>query len=84
MDVVRSGVEAMRGSLEVESEEGRSTSITMRLPLTLAIIEGLLVRVGESYFVLPLTSVEECVDLAGAALPWCAVNWCPTCDCERY
>jgi len=67
MDVVRSGVEAMRGSLEVESEEGRSTSITMRLPLTLAIIEGLLVRVGESYFVLPLTSVEECVDLAGAA-----------------
>jgi two-component system chemotaxis sensor kinase CheA len=67
MDVVRSSVEAMRGSLEVESEEGVGTSITMRLPLTLAIIEGLLVRVGGSYFVLPLACVEECVDLAGAA-----------------
>lgn len=65
MDVVRSGVEAMRGSLEVSSREGCGSTMTLRLPLTLAIIEGLLVRVNESYFVLPLASVEECVELAG-------------------
>jgi len=67
MDVVRSGVEAMRGSLEVSSQEGCGTTITLRLPLTMAIIEGLLVRVADSYFVLPLVSVEECVELFGAA-----------------
>lgn len=65
MDVVKSSVEALRGTLEVASRQGCGASMTLRLPLTLAIIEGLLVRVNESFFVLPLTSVEECVELAG-------------------
>lgn len=71
MDVVRSAVEALRGSLEVSSREGCGSTMTLRLPLTLAIIEGLLVRVNESCFVLPLSSVEECVELAcGGGESW--------------
>jgi two-component system chemotaxis sensor kinase CheA len=63
MDVVKRAVESLRGSIHVESITGRRTTITLILPLTLAIIEGLLVRVGEDFYVLPLSSVEECVEL---------------------
>ncbi len=64
MDVVKRSIEALRGSIEVESERGVGTTITLKLPLTLAIIDGLLVRVGNASFVLPLTVVEECVELS--------------------
>ncbi len=63
MDAVRNFIEDLRGAVEVKSEAGQGTSITLRLPLTLAIIDGLLVRVAEGDFVLPLASVEECVEL---------------------
>ncbi len=63
MDVVRRNVEVLRGSLEVASRPGAGVTVTLRLPLTLAIIDGLLVRVGESYFVLPLANSLECVEL---------------------
>ncbi len=63
MDVVKRTVESLSGSIHVESRRGVDTAITLVLPLTLAIIEGLLVRVGEERFVLPLLSVEECVEL---------------------
>ena len=63
MDVVKQSIEHLRGTLDVESSRGNGTSITLKLPLTLAIIEGLLVRVGAEHFVLPLLSVEECVEL---------------------
>lgn len=63
MDVVRRNVEALRGSLEVASKPGLGVTVTLRLPLTLAIIDGLLVRVGTSYFVLPLANSLECVEL---------------------
>lgn len=63
MDAVRNFIEDLRGAVEVKSDEGKGTSVTLRLPLTLAIIDGLLVRVSESNFVLPLASVEECVEL---------------------
>ncbi|MBI5409556.1 MAG: chemotaxis protein CheA [Nitrospirae bacterium] len=63
MDVVRKGISSLRGSIDINSQEGLGTTITLRLPLTLAIIEGLLVKIGGEYFVLTLSSVEECVDL---------------------
>lgn len=63
MDVVKRGIESLRGSIDIRSEKGRGTTITLKLPLTLAIIDGLLVQVGEGSFVLPLSIVEECVEL---------------------
>jgi two-component system, chemotaxis family, sensor kinase CheA len=63
MDVVKRSIDALRGSIEVSSKRGVGTTITLKLPLTLAIIDGLLVKVGEGYFVLPLSVVEECVEL---------------------
>ncbi len=64
MDVVKRGIEALRGSLEVDSVPGEGTTVTVRLPLTLAIIDGLLMSVGDGFFVLPLSSVEECIELS--------------------
>ncbi|MGY6634404.1 MAG: chemotaxis protein CheA [Alkalilacustris sp.] len=66
MDAVRSTVDALRGGVEVASVPGQGTRVTLRLPVTLAIIDGLLVRLGESVFVIPLASVEECVELDAA------------------
>jgi two-component system chemotaxis sensor kinase CheA len=63
MDVVRREVEAMRGTVELHSEEGRGTTVTLRLPLTLATIHGFTVGVGEEKFVLPLETVRECLAL---------------------
>lgn len=63
MDAVRGFVEDLRGAVEVKSDPGKGTSVTLRLPLTLAIIDGLLVRVKDGSFVIPLASVEECVEL---------------------
>jgi two-component system chemotaxis sensor kinase CheA len=63
MDVVRRSVEALRGTIDIGSKPGTGTSITLRLPLTLAIIDGLLVRIGEAYFVLPLATTLECIEL---------------------
>ncbi len=63
MDVVRQRVESLRGTIEVSSKPGTGTSVTMRLPLTMAIIDGLLVGVGDSCFVLPVASTLECVEL---------------------
>ena len=63
MDVVRRNVEALRGSIEIASQPGLGSTVTLRLPLTLAIIDGLLVRVGEARFVLPLANTLECIEL---------------------
>ncbi len=63
MDVVRQRVESLRGAVEVESKPGQGTSVTLRLPLTMAIIDGLLVGVGDACFVLPLASTLECIEL---------------------
>jgi two-component system chemotaxis sensor kinase CheA len=63
MDVVRRSMEALRGSIEISSKPGAGVTVTLRLPLTLAIIDGLLVRVGEAHFVLPLANSLECVEL---------------------
>ncbi|MGK0289710.1 MAG: two-component system chemotaxis sensor kinase CheA [bacterium] len=67
MDVVKSNIESLRGNVEVESEDGVGTVFRIRLPLTLAIIEGLLIRVGESFYVIPVDMVVECTDLPSDA-----------------
>jgi two-component system chemotaxis sensor kinase CheA len=67
MDVVRRNIDALRGSIDIQSEEGRGTTMQIRLPLTLAIIDGFQVAVGDSDFVLPLSMVEECLDLKASA-----------------
>ncbi len=63
MDVVRQAIDALRGSIEVKSEFGRGTSFSLKLPLTLAIIDGLLIDIDSDHYVLPLSAVEECVEL---------------------
>ncbi len=66
LDVVRDAVRALRGSLAVESTPGKGTSFIFRLPLTLALIDGLLVETGGARYVVPLAQVEECVALDGS------------------
>ncbi len=61
MDVVRSNIEKLNGIIELDSEKGAGTTITIKLPLTLAIIQGLLVQCEEEVFILPLSSVIETV-----------------------
>lgn len=63
MDVVKRTIDGLRGTIEVSSLPGGGTEITLGLPLTLAIIDGLLVRVGQGRYVIPLFAVEECVEL---------------------
>lgn len=63
MDVVRRNIEALRGAIEIDSIPGQGTTIRIRLPLTLAIIDGFLVGIGESSYVIPLDLMEECVEL---------------------
>ena len=58
MDVVRRNIEKLRGKVELESEVGKGTTFKIKLPLTTAIIDGLVVRVGEDRFILPTTSVK--------------------------
>ena len=66
LDVVKRTIEGMRGSIDIATRPGQGTDITLRLPLTLAIIEGLLVRVADARYAIPLTAVEECVELSEA------------------
>ena len=67
MDVVKRNIVALRGSVEVASEEGVGTTVTVRLPLTLAIIDGFLVGLGKSAFVIPLDMIEECIEFSAEA-----------------
>jgi two-component system chemotaxis sensor kinase CheA len=63
MDVVKRQIDALRGSLKLESEFGKGSSVSLTLPLTLAIIEGLLVEAGDSQYIIPMPSVTENVEL---------------------
>lgn len=63
LDVVRRNIDILRGTVEISSTAGKGSIITIRLPLTLAIIEGFSVRVGAETFVVPLEHVTECTEL---------------------
>ncbi len=64
MDVVKRIIEGLRGKIDLASTAGSGTETTLRLPLTMAIIDGLMVRVGKGRYVMPLGTVEECVELS--------------------
>ena len=68
MDVVKRNVETMRGTIDLTSAPGQGTVITLKLPLTLAIIDGLLVRVSTHHFVFPVAQVLECLEMNVADL----------------
>ena len=92
MDVVRRNVEALRGVISIESRAGIGTTITIRLPLTLAIIRGFAVGVDEETYIMPLDAVIECIEfprdgseafasrgvinLRGQALPYVRLRDC--------
>ena len=65
MDVVRRNIEALRGTVDLESELGQGTTVTIVLPLTLAIIDGFLVGAQGEHYVIPLAQVAECVEIGG-------------------
>jgi len=67
LDVVRRNIHALRGSVGIRSRAGEGTTITVRLPLTLAIIEGFGVAVGDETYVIPLEAVVECLELPAEA-----------------
>ncbi|MBF0609908.1 MAG: chemotaxis protein CheA [Magnetococcales bacterium] len=60
MDVVKKRIDDLRGSVEIQSQVGQGTTMTIRLPLTLAIIDGMMVRIGEETFIIPLNTVKAC------------------------
>lgn len=66
MDVVKRAIDELRGSVSIDSRKGHGSTMTMTLPLTLAIIDGLQVEVGGESFIIPLPHVEECVELRHA------------------
>lgn len=63
MDVVKKNIEALRGSVEIDSIEGEGTTISIRLPLTLAIIDGFMVGTGQERYIIPLSMVDECIEM---------------------
>jgi two-component system chemotaxis sensor kinase CheA len=68
MDVVMRGVTALRGSIDIDSEEGLGSTISIRLPLTVAMVDGLAVGVGGERFIVPMDAIEECIELP-ASIP---------------
>lgn len=63
MDAVRTTIDGLGGNIEVQSKQKLGTRVTLRLPVTMAIIDGLRVRLGNSVYVIPLSAVEECVEM---------------------
>lgn len=63
MDVVRHNIELLRGTIDIQSVEDQGTTITIRLPLTLAIIDGFSVIANDETYVIPLELISECLEL---------------------
>lgn len=68
MDVVRRTIDGLRGAISIESRLGEGTTVTLRLPLTLAIIDGLLIEVAGERYTLPMAAVQEIVELPASKL----------------
>jgi two-component system chemotaxis sensor kinase CheA len=79
MDVVKRSIESLQGTVSLDSESGRGTTISLKLPLTLAIVEGLLIKINDQKFVFPLSVIEECVEIsrqeADKARSWRMMNF---------
>ena len=67
MDVVRRNVESLRGTLSIDSHSGAGTTIDIRLPLTVAVIDGFAVGVGDETYVIPIDTISECTELPAGA-----------------
>ncbi len=63
MDVVKRNIQDLRGIINIDSTLGKGTTFTIRLPLTLAIIDGFLVQAGDTKYVIPLENIQECIEL---------------------
>ena len=63
MDVVKRNIEELRGTIELDSQVNIGTTMTIRLPLTLAIIDGFMTKVGDQFYIIPLEMIIECVEL---------------------
>jgi two-component system chemotaxis sensor kinase CheA len=63
MDVVKKNIEALRGTVSIDSVEGQGTTISIELPLTLAIIDGFMVAAAQERYIIPLSMVEECIEM---------------------
>jgi two-component system chemotaxis sensor kinase CheA len=63
MDVVKREIDTLGGSVQLDTLPGKGMTITLKIPLTLAIIEGLLVRIDREFFVIPLSSVDGCIEM---------------------
>ena len=63
MDVVKREIDSLGGTVLLKSERGHGTTMTLKIPLTLAIIEGLLVKVADEFYVVPLSSVDGCIEI---------------------
>jgi two-component system chemotaxis sensor kinase CheA len=87
MDVVRRNVESLRGTLSIDSQPGAGTTIDIRLPLTVAVIDGFAIGVGDETYVIPIDSISECTEfpagadeatgvmnLRGEPLPWLRIQ----------
>jgi two-component system chemotaxis sensor kinase CheA len=87
MDVVRRNVESLRGTLTIDSRPGAGTTIEIRLPLTVAVIDGFAVGVGDETYIIPINTIFECtempagarsatgvIDLRGAPLPFLRIQ----------
>ncbi|MFP4111122.1 MAG: chemotaxis protein CheW [Desulfonatronovibrio sp.] len=69
MDVVKSNLDRLGGQVDIESEEGKGTSIRIKLPLTLAIIPSLLISVGDERFAIPQVNVDELIQIPASLVP---------------
>jgi two-component system chemotaxis sensor kinase CheA len=63
MDVVKREIDSLGGTVQLASQQGAGMSVTLKIPLTLAIIDGLLVRLGREFYVVPLSSVDGCIEI---------------------
>jgi two-component system chemotaxis sensor kinase CheA len=68
MDVVKKNIEALRGTVDIRSEKGRGTCFSIRLPLTLAIIQGMVVRIGTERYIVPTLSILTTLSFAAAGI----------------
>jgi len=66
MDVVKRNIESLRGTVVIDSTLGKGSLFTIRLPLTLAIIDGFLIQSGDTKYIIPLEMIQECIELDAA------------------